>query len=327
MSWNLKLVLKWTLIAIFISVAKSQLEKEVCCRTIFLFATGAVGDHQSALMGNYNYEEIHNDRPYYLKMFNNKTYFFFYQSKDDPGGPGWIVGSELGGNTLNVVARKLSPLGSENENEVDDSCPVGIQGAYDRNETYDKSFTVECEDQATTESGPRCCSVLTVKAEKDVYKNQIVRLGTYNKTGVYNGHALYHLFQYNYDSYLYFRKKGRGTDGWTIGSAPGQETFSITTRNRTRCPNEVTHGFDRDRNHDPTFSIVCETDDADVVEDDEGVGETFVDDEESNGIELPLKDGEVREEVRSDSSCGTISVNQMFFAIMILGQFIIKIKN
>ena len=38
---------------------------------------------------------------------------------------------------------------------------------------------------------------------------------------------------------------GRSADGWTIGSEPGQETFSITTRNRTNCPNEVTHGFDR----------------------------------------------------------------------------------
>ncbi len=38
---------------------------------------------------------------------------------------------------------------------------------------------------------------------------------------------------------------GRSADGWTIGSEPGQETFSITTRNRTNCPNQVTHGFDR----------------------------------------------------------------------------------
>lgn len=38
----------------------------------------------------------------------------------------------------------------------------------------------------------------------------------------------------------------------------------MTTRNRTHCPNQVTHGFDRDRNHDPSFSIVCDTDDGEV---------------------------------------------------------------
>ncbi len=37
---------------------------------------------------------------------------------------------------------------------------------------------------------------------------QIVRLGTYTRAGVFNGHALYHLFQYNHTSYLYFRKNG-----------------------------------------------------------------------------------------------------------------------
>ena len=68
---------------------------------------------------------------------------------------------------------------------------------------------VECEDSASTvESGPKCCSLLTVKAEGEISKNHIVRLGTYNKTGTFNGHALYHLHQYNFDSYLYFRKKG-----------------------------------------------------------------------------------------------------------------------
>ena len=78
-----------------------------------------------------------------------------------------------------------------------------------QNETYDDSFSVECEDSASTvEAGPRCCSVVRVQAEGDIQSNHIVRLGVYNKTGTFNGHALYHTNQYNFDSYLYYRKKG-----------------------------------------------------------------------------------------------------------------------
>jgi len=36
---------------------------------------------QSALMGRYNYEDQHNERPYFIKTFQNKTYFFFFQSE------------------------------------------------------------------------------------------------------------------------------------------------------------------------------------------------------------------------------------------------------
>jgi len=57
----------------------------------------------------------------------------FFLFPEISGGPAWIVGSELGGLTLNIVARGNS---GENKNpELDDDqpdCPVGIKGAYDR---------------------------------------------------------------------------------------------------------------------------------------------------------------------------------------------------
>jgi len=49
------------------------------CKTIFLFASGPIGQHQSTLMGKYVCdEETYNNRPYYTKLFGNKTYYLFY---------------------------------------------------------------------------------------------------------------------------------------------------------------------------------------------------------------------------------------------------------
>ena len=56
------------------------------------------------------------------------------------GGPAWIVGSELGGLTLNIVARGKSGKNKNPELEGDlPDCPVGIKGAYDRVSVSDGS--------------------------------------------------------------------------------------------------------------------------------------------------------------------------------------------
>ena len=51
---------------------------------------------------------------------------------EHPGGPGWIVGSELGGLTLNIVTRGHKKNKSPELDQDDHGCPVGIRGAYDR---------------------------------------------------------------------------------------------------------------------------------------------------------------------------------------------------
>ncbi len=50
------------------------------------------------------------------------------------GGPAWIVGSELGGLTLNIVARGNPGKSKNPELDEDDlpDCPVEMKGAYDR---------------------------------------------------------------------------------------------------------------------------------------------------------------------------------------------------
>jgi len=48
------------------------------------------------------------------------------------GQAGWILGSELGGNTLNVVARKHDEMNKSKTRSFNELSPVGIHGAYDR---------------------------------------------------------------------------------------------------------------------------------------------------------------------------------------------------
>jgi hypothetical protein len=69
---------------------------------------------------------------------------------DNAGGPGWIVGSELGGLTLNIVTRG----NRKNKNpEIDDDdehgCPVGIKGAYDRVSQHFSSLKIFSWDLLT----------------------------------------------------------------------------------------------------------------------------------------------------------------------------------
>ena len=63
-------------------------------------------------------------------MFQNNLFGF----SEESGGPAWIVGSELGGLTLNIVARDppARDINPELDEGKNNTCPVGIKGAYDR---------------------------------------------------------------------------------------------------------------------------------------------------------------------------------------------------
>ncbi len=56
---------------------------------------------------------------------------------------------------------------------------------------------------------------------------------------------------------LFFFLSGTEIDGWTISDDPSESSFAITTRQMTSCPNEVTLGYDRNKEVDKTFSIHC----------------------------------------------------------------------
>ena len=104
-----------------------------------------------------------------------------------------------------------------------------------------------------------------------VAENQPAVLFDYDQVGSLNGHPLYHGSQFGLDFYVYFRKTGRSSDGWTIAMEPGTDLFSVTTRNAADCPDGIEVGYDRNKFEDESFRITCN--EAVTVEYEDGSGE------------------------------------------------------
>ena len=117
-------------------------------------------------------------------------------------------------------------------------------------------------------------------------ENQPAVLSDYDQVGSLNGHPLYHGNQFGLDFYVYFRKTGRSSDGWTIAMEPGSDRFSVTTRSTADCPDRVEVGYDRNKFEDESFRIKCS--DAVAVEygDDGGDGGGEVDGGGAEGPEF-----------------------------------------
>ena len=90
-----------------------------------------------------------------------------------------------------------------------------------------------------------------------VAENQPAVLSDYDQVGSLNGHPLYHGNQFGLDFYVYFRKTGRSSDGWTIAMEPGSDLFSVTSRSTADCPDEIKVGYDRNKFEDDSFRIKC----------------------------------------------------------------------
>lgn len=112
------------------------------------------------------------------------------------GSSGWTIGPVLNGSIFNVATRNSA---------VD--CPEGIAGAYDRDETRDDSFSIECHSE---EVHVECCTKVWVNASEAIMNNQGARIGLYEQMEQpINGYPVYHLKQYGFDNYLYFQKEGK----------------------------------------------------------------------------------------------------------------------
>lgn len=241
-----------------------------CCSRVFLSARGAIEENQGGLLGIYNYTGIHNKRPYYAKKFLNDTYYLFYNI-GGPAAAGWRVSTDLEANYLYVTTRQTA---------AEAACPDGVAGGYDRDRDadFDDSFSVECHSEIVEVP---CCLSLSVNATSgSVAENQPAVLFDYDQVGSLNGRPLYHGNQFGLDFYVYFRKTGRSSDGWTIAMEPGSDLFSVTSRNTADCPDEVKVGYDRNKFEDDSFRIKCS--DAGALEYDDGGG-----DEVDGGTEGP----------------------------------------
>lgn len=231
-----------------ILVHLSQESQLPCCKNLYLFATKVLEENQGGLLGKYTHEGVYNDRPYFVKSLYDVPYYFYYKENGTNGNfsPGWTVSSSLGANSLYISTRSGASFSE---------CPVGLNGAYDRDKDLDDTFVVECDSEAVRD---KCCSKVWVNASGPIFGTHFLRLGLYNLSGKFNGHPLFYMTQYNFSSYLYFRKKGVSTDGWTINSEPGLDSYSITTRDRSPCPQHIQLGYDRDKKEDESFSIQCD---------------------------------------------------------------------
>jgi len=90
------------------------------------------------------------------------------------------------------------------------TCPVGLQGAYDRDEddSFDPTFPVECHTESVSQE---CCDVVNVTSAPGaaVNRNQSIYLGQYSLEGAVNGHPVYHMRKFEqFDCFLYYRKEG-----------------------------------------------------------------------------------------------------------------------
>ena len=63
----------------------------------------------------------------------------------------WIISESTSAETYNVVFRNRDSI-----------CPAGIRGAFDRNQTFDESFFIDCLDDQPTRI---CCDAVVVKAD------------------------------------------------------------------------------------------------------------------------------------------------------------------
>ena len=196
------------------------------------------------------------------------------------------MSTDLEANYLYVTTRQTA---------AEAACPDGVAGGYDRDRDadFDDSFSVECHSEIVEVP---CCLSLSVNATRSgweisrqvivndmrltkeylfssgsVAENQPAVLFDYDQVGSLNGRPLYHGNQFGLDFYVYFRKTGRSSDGWTIAMEPGSDLFSVTSRNTADCPDEVKVGYDRNKFEDDSFRIKCS--DAGALEYDDGGGD------------------------------------------------------
>jgi hypothetical protein len=57
--------------------------------------------------------------------------------------------------------------------------------------------------------------------------------------------------------YKFFLLSGTSLDGWIFNQELVEDAYTITTRQMTNCPNEVSFGYDRNVVKDQTFTISC----------------------------------------------------------------------
>jgi len=218
-----------------------------CCSQVFLSSSSLLSTTQSGVLGIYTISSqkiANNPHPVYIKQSKDQDFYLYFRQNEAGGPQGWIVGPQLLEDSFYIT--------TQNDDSV---CPGGIFGGFDSdNLSRDDTFSIECHsDQVKID----CCPMVTITSEGSLSTKQGAVMGDYSKVGDFNGHTRY---QGGYaNTSLFFRKSGHGPDGWMVGMDLEENSFIVTTRDTSFCPDVVTMGYDRNKEQeqDTTFRITC----------------------------------------------------------------------
>lgn len=218
-----------------------------CCSQVFLSSSSLLSTTQSGVLGIYTISSqkiANNPHPVYIKQSKDQDFYLYFRQNEAGGPQGWIVGPQLLEDSFYITTQNAVSV-----------CPGGIYGGFDSDDlTRDDTFSIECHsDQVKVD----CCPMLTVTSEGSLSTRQGAVMGDYTKVGDFNGHTRYQGGHAN--TSLFFRKSGHGPDGWMVGMDLEENSFIVTTRDTSYCPDVVMVGYDRNKEQDKdnTFRIIC----------------------------------------------------------------------
>lgn len=219
-----------------------------CCSQVFLSSSATLSNTQSGVLGIYTITSqkiANNPHPVYIKQNKGQDFYLYFRQNEAGGPQGWIVGPQLLEDSFYITTQNFAS-----------ACPGGIYGGFDSDDlTRDDTFSIECHsDQVKID----CCPTVTINSEGILGTKQGAVMGDYSKVGDFNGHTRYQGGHAN--TTLFYRKSGHGPDGWMIGMGLEENSFIVTTRDKSYCPDVVMVGYDRNKEQedDTSFRITCQ---------------------------------------------------------------------
>jgi len=215
-------------------------DENSCCSQVFLSSQGLLAQSNQQSLGIYTISSqkiANNEHPVYIKNTDIQDFYLYFRDKDDDLPRGWVVGPQLLEDSFFLTT-----------NNFFKKCPNGIYGGFNSDNSKDDTFEINCHSDNIKFN---CCPSVKVVSNDQQGLN-----GQYEKIGDYNGRPLYQGGPAN--TSLYYRKAGFGPDGWVVGMGhQDQNSFMISTKEKSYCPDEVQSGFGQDGAKDNGFEVTC----------------------------------------------------------------------
>ena len=109
-----------------------------------------------------------------------------------------------------------------------------------------------------------CCTQVFLSSPGLLAEKQGPALGIYTLSSqkiANNTHPVYVKHRDNQDFFLYYRQADTGPQGWIVGSELLEDSYHVTTKILSNCPEGISGGYDSDNvSRDPDFTIQCHSD-------------------------------------------------------------------